>query len=164
LESISTELSGLRAFGDDLQVQAVRQEIIARTIAVTAKASPITVSLFVVDDFRIRTVAAIGMFRLPPTIGELIEDFGIAAFNMLTLGRRFGGGERAIVIRIGLRPDVPQTVAVAAVMLADVVSDSGHAVVLLGVDIKLERSANIPIAGPRAMGGNHQSVDFMKNG
>jgi hypothetical protein len=83
---------------------------------------------------------------------------------MLTLGRRFGGGERAIVIRIGLRPDVPQTVAVAAVMLADVVSDSGHAVVLLGVDIKLERSANIPIAGPRAMGGNHQSVDFMKNG
>ncbi len=33
---------------------------------------PSPVPLFVVENFRIRAVAAIGMFRLPPTIGELI--------------------------------------------------------------------------------------------
>jgi hypothetical protein len=34
--------------------------------------TPINLSLFVVDYFRIGAVAAIRMFRLPPTIGELI--------------------------------------------------------------------------------------------
>ena len=34
--------------------------------------TPINRCLFVVDDFGIGAVAAIGMFRLPPTIGELI--------------------------------------------------------------------------------------------
>jgi hypothetical protein len=69
------------------------------------------------------------MFRTPATIGKLIGNLGIAAFNMLAFGCRLSRGKRAIVILKGLRPHISKAVAVSAVVSSNMINYS-HAALL----------------------------------
>jgi hypothetical protein len=83
--------------------------------------------LGVVDDFSVWSVATVGMFCLPPSIGKLISDV-VATIEVLPLSGRLGSRKSAVVVRKSLRPDVSQSISVSSVVLSHVIGHRCHAI------------------------------------
>jgi hypothetical protein len=66
------------------------------------------------------------MFRLPASVGELIRNLGVAAFQVLPLGSRSCRGKRGVMVEKGLGPYVPEPIRETSVMLGNVIGDLCH--------------------------------------